>query len=333
MTAPRKAPAIVMRRYGGPEELHLEEVDLGPLGPTEVRVRTTYAAVNHTDLRIRAGDWPVRKADPFPYVPGVEVLGVVVETGPGAGRWKLGDRVITMMQGLGGVRAERSGGYQAFVTVDADAVAAVPDLTSESSAGMAAYGLAGVTAYWGLRRMGALDGKRVLVTGASGGVGSAAVSIARAMGAEVHGVVTRSCLVAYARDMGATEVTVAPRGQAPDMPARRFDGVLDTVGGNLFAANVAALRSGGVLSLVGAVAGGDVSFDAWHLITPVTLTGYSTETLDGETLREAVDDIGRWLARGAVRPPGFEVFSLGEASYVHGLLAAPGATGRFLLAP
>lgn len=79
------------------------------------------AAVNHTDLEIRSGNWPVRRPDPFPYVPGVEAVGVIEELGDEVQEWTLGQNVITMMQGLGGVRAERPGGYAEFVTIDADA--------------------------------------------------------------------------------------------------------------------------------------------------------------------------------------------------------------------
>jgi NADPH:quinone reductase len=65
-----------------------------------VRIRTVAAAVNHTDLESRAGNWPVTKAPPFPYVPGGEVIGDIEETGQSVSDIRPGDRVITMMQGL-----------------------------------------------------------------------------------------------------------------------------------------------------------------------------------------------------------------------------------------
>ena len=278
----RTAHAVLMNNYGPPEVLTYSEVAMGPLAEHEVRIRTIVAAVNHTDLEIRAGNWPVRKLDPFPYIPGVEVVGVIEEVGEAVRGWAdglLGQTVITMMQGLGGVRAEHSGGYAEFVTVDAEAVAPVP--SSVDPIQMAALGLVGVTAHEGLRRIGPLAGRRILVTGAAGGIGSAATAIARAQGASVIRLISRTEQADYVRALGADEVVISPRGSAPPLQAESVDGILDAVGGALFGPCVSALRSGGVLSLVGAVAGGDVAFDAWELIRPVTLTGYSTETLDG----------------------------------------------------
>src|SRR6185437_14603488 len=101
----------VMREYGPPGVLRPEAVELAPPAAGEVRIRVLAAAVNHSDLEIRAGNWPVRGADPFPYVPGLEAVGEVVEAGADPGPVGVGVNVVTMMQGLGGVRAERPGGY------------------------------------------------------------------------------------------------------------------------------------------------------------------------------------------------------------------------------
>jgi NADPH2:quinone reductase len=109
------------------------------------------------------------------------------------------------------------------------------------------------------------------------------------------------------------------------------DGVLDAVGGSLFGPSVNALRAGGVLSLVGAVAGGEVTFDGWQLLRPVTLTGYSTETLDGETLREAIAALSGWMAAGTLQPPGHQIIPLHEAARAHRLLEQGGVQGRVLL--
>src|SRR5689334_15685182 len=115
-----------MRAFGGPEVLCAESLLLPALAPDELRIRTLAAAVNHSDLEVRTGAWPLRRTDALPYVPGLEVLGEVSEVGAAVSAHRVGDRVITMMQGLGGVRAERAGGYQHEVTVAAEAVAPVP---------------------------------------------------------------------------------------------------------------------------------------------------------------------------------------------------------------
>ncbi len=195
----RDGEAVVMRRYGPPAVLVVERVTLPALSADEICVRSLASAVNHSDLEIRAGKWRIRRADPFPYIPGLEVVGEVVETGSAVSEFRVGDHIITMRQGLGGVRAERPGGYAEYVTAQVSAAAPVPsDLDVHD---MAALGLASVTAFEGLRKLGPLDGRRIVVTGGSGGVGSAAIGIAKAQGAEVVAVISRLDQADYVRSL------------------------------------------------------------------------------------------------------------------------------------
>lgn len=297
--------AVVMRSIGGPEVLAIEDVTLPPLRSGEVRLRTLASAVNHSDLEIRSGNWNIRRDPKFPYVPGLEVVGEVVAVGDGVDSVRLGDRAWTTMQGLGGVRAERDGGYAEHVTVAASALALVPKELDPIA--FAAIGLAGVTAYEGLRKLGDLAGRTVIVTGASGGVGSLAVMLARAAGANV----------------------VALNRASPAPEPKSADAVLDVVAGSLFPSLIRSLRHGGRYCLVGAVAGGDVRFDAWSLIDSLTVTGYSTEDLDGEALRAATQ------ALLAVKLPrvDYTVLPLGEAASAHDRIERRELTGRVVLVP
>ncbi len=292
-----------MRRTGPPEVLALEDVDLRPLQRGEVRLRALASAVNHSDLEIRAGNWAIRRAPRFPYVPGLEVVGEVVEVAGGVEGVRPGERVWTMMQGLGGVRAELDGGYAEHVTVSASAVASLPE--GVDPVAFASVGLAGVTAYQGLATLGALRGKTVLVTGPTGGVGSVAVVLARAAGADV---------------------VALERGAAPP-PLQSVDAVLDVVAGPLFAALVGSLRQGGRYCLVGAMGGGDVQFDAWGLLAGITLTGYSTEDLDGEGLRAAT----RALLAAKLPAVPYTVMPLADAARAHELLERRERKGRVVL--
>jgi NADPH2:quinone reductase len=322
-----------MRGYGGPDVLRLEDVDVPAPGPDEVCIRVLASAVNHADLEVRAGKWPIRGEDPFPYVPGLETVGEVVEAGSDVDPRYLGANVVTMMQGLGGVRAERPGGYAEHVTVAADAVAFVP--ADVDPLAVAAVGLAGVTAYEGLRRLGPVAGMRVAVTGASGGVGSAAVALACALdAAEVVAVVSRPERVEYARALGADRVVVAGASDpAEALGPRTVDRVLDTVSGPLFATCIAALRPGGGLSSVGAVAGPDVSMNADALLLPVTITGYSSESLDGAALRAAMTTICTLLAVDELTVPEITQVPLADAASAHLLLEEHALQGRVLLIP
>ena len=290
-----EANAIVMRACGPPEVLRLERVPLAPLAPDEIRLRSRVSAVNHSDLAVRSGHHRIFRTDPFPYVPGLETVGEVVACGEQVADFQIGDRVITMMQGLGGVRAKRPGGYAEFVTVSAAAAALVPaDLDPLE---LAALGLASVTALEGLRKLGPLEGRRIAVTGATGGVGSAAVSIAHVLGARVIALISRAERADYARALGAAETILASEVARGALGEETLGGVLDAIGGSTFGALVAALRPGAALSLVGAMAGDAVNFDAYRLLE-VTLTGYSSEQLDGLALRRAMATLVDWLRRG-----------------------------------
>jgi NADPH:quinone reductase len=315
-----------MRACGGPEVLRIEDVAPPALAPGDVRVRTLAAAINHSDLEIRRGAWTIRRPDPFPYVPGLEVVGEVTEVGAAVTRVRPGERVITMMHGLGGVRSERPGGYQELVTVGAEALATLPlDLDPRDAA---ALGLAAVTAHQGLAPLGELAGRRVAVVGAAGGVGSAACALAVARGATVTAI-ARPGSEAYLRALRVAHVVTDPSALAP----RSLDGVLDCVAGPLFEPLVAALADGGRLSVVGAMAGDRVSFSVWELLRGIALTGYSSESLDGPALRAAIADVVALVRAGALAAPAYQTFELDRAAEAHARLEAGGVKGRLLLIP
>lgn len=319
--------AIQIDHPGLPNVLEYRSVELPALRSSEVRVKTEYAAVNYIELHIRAGNAPIIGPAPFPYTPGMEVVGLIDDVGAEAGQWKRGQRVVTMMQGLAGVRAERDGGYADFVTVEAETLAAVPD--GVNAAEMAALGLAAVTAFEGLRKIGELSGKRIVVTGAAGGVGSMATAIAYASGATVVAIIRLPEDTDYVRSLGASEIILSDGRLEPES----VDGVLDTVAGNLFGKCVTALKPHGTLCLVGAVGGGNVSLDAWELLRPLTITGYSSEALDGEILQKAVNAVTGMLKSEKIRPPEYIVLPLKDAAKAHQLLENGEVRGRVLLKP
>ena len=300
-----KPRAVVIRRTGPPAVMTVEEVDLVPLRAGDVRLRSLAAAVNHSDLEIRAGNWEIDRDPKFPYVPGLEVVGDVVEVGAGVDGIRIGDRAWTMMQGLGGVPAERDGGYADYVTVAASVLAPLP--TSIDPIAFAAVGLAGVTAYQGLQTLGQLTGKTLLVTGSSGGVGSIAVMLGAVARAHVSGI---------------------DRGSPPPQP-ESADAVFDVVAGPGFAALIASLRHGGHYCMVGAIGGGDVQFDAWNLLHGLTLTGYSTESLDGDGLRAAT----RALLALELAPVPCTTLPLAEVVRAHEMLERREVSGRIVLVP
>jgi NADPH:quinone reductase len=330
MRSEERGGAIIMRQYGGPEVLCLETVSLSPLGPNEIRIRSIASAVNHSDLEIRAGNWPILSPSPFPYTPGLEVVGDVIEVGPNVSGFRPGDHVITMMQGLGGIRPQRPGGYAEYVVVSEDAAAVFP--ANVNPLDMAVLGLASITAFEALKKIGDLKERRIAVTGASGGVGSAGVTIARAQGAVVVGIISRSEQAEYVRSLGASTVLTSQEVAAGALAAETLDGIVDTVAGKSFKAYVEALRPGGTLSCVGAVGGNQVSFDAYSLLQ-VTLTGYASDVLDGTALRNAINRLSEWIGEGVIQIPARSIFPLKEAAMAHAKLEQRLITGRVLLTP
>lgn len=324
--------AIEIDRYGGPEELVWREVRRAPPGADEVRIRTLYAAVNRADLEIRRGDWPIVRSEPFPYTPGLEVVGVVDDVGDRVtGVWP-GAHVITMMQHLGGIWGERPGGYGEFVVVPADTLATfAPEVDAEQ---MAALGLVAVTAAEGLARLDLPPGASVVVHGASGGVGSAAVALASARGAEVIAVLPRAGKDDYVRGLGAARVVhLDASGLLAALGPRSVDAVLETTGARTFADSTAVLRRGGRLCLVGALTGAQLSLSAWDLLQELRLTGWSSENLTGDELREHVALIAELVHGGLLPPPAIHRFAMADAAAAHEQIEAGELTGRALLVP
>ncbi len=322
--------AIQMTQYGDSKVLKLVEITLLPLQPNEVRFRLIAAAVNRADLEIRSGNWPVMTAQPFPYTPGLEALGELVEIGQAVSDLKIGDRVITMMQKLGGIHGIRPGGYQEFVTVEAEKVALVPPYLNPFE--VAALGLAAVTAYNGLKRLAIAEGHRVVVHGASSGVGSVAVAMTKALGGKVIATSSSPDKENYLRSIGADEIINLSHERLTDrLGVRSVDAVLETLGAATFSDSVAILKRGGHLCLVGAASGDNLCFIAWDLLQDLHLTGYSSENLTGQDLRDDMTQIYQWLTEGKITAPVYQQFPLAQAATVHQLMEDRKLTGRALL--
>ena len=196
--------AIVYRKYGGPEVLHLTELGVPKPGPHQVLVKVRATSINSADSRLM-------RADPFlvrlfnglfrpkkRQVLGQDVAGVVTELGPGVTRFSVGDEVF------GETPMNAQGAFAEYTLVEERSVARKPTALTFDEA--AAVPLAGITALQALRDLGKVTaGDRVLIVGAGGGVGGFAVQIARMLGAHVTAVCgPRS--VELVRSLGAHEI-------------------------------------------------------------------------------------------------------------------------------
>ncbi|MDX2920629.1 MULTISPECIES: NADP-dependent oxidoreductase [Streptomyces] len=231
--------------YGGVETLVIEEVPEPRPGPAEIRVRASAAGVNPVDWKVRSG--AVRDFLPveLPAIPGRDAVGVVDEIGDEVRDVRVGDRVF----GLGGV----TGATAELVVLSAWAPA--PDAWSDEEA--AGAGLASVTALAGLEVFGPLKGRTLLVEGAAGGVGSAAVAIAVAQGATVIGTAGERNH-AFLRALGAVATTYGT-GLADRVAALTPEGVdfvLDAAASGSLADLVALVGDPARVSTVADHAGG-----------------------------------------------------------------------------
>lgn len=225
----RTTAAVLIERHGPPEALVEREVPLRETGPGEVRLRVRAGGVNFADLLMRAGLYgtvPER-----PYSPGFEVAGEVVEAGPDAGGWGPGDRAVALM---------RHGGYARDVVVPADHLFPVPDgLPLTHAAAVPVNFLTAWVALFEAARV--REGETVLVLGAAGGVGTAAVQLAVDRGLEVVGTAGTGEKRAFVVDELGARACFDSRG-GWETPVRELvgdgglDAALDPVGGEATAA-------------------------------------------------------------------------------------------------
>lgn len=215
--------AVFIEGFGGVEVLRCGELPRPAAGRGQVLVEVHAAAVNPRDWLVREGRYQLRFLMPgFPLILGSDLSGVVVEAGPGAGRFRPGDAVFGMQTALG-----RMGCHAEYVAIAESALARKPESVSHMDA--AAAPCAALTAWDALVRIARVGaGTRVLVVGASGGVGTYAVQLAKALGATVTGV-TSTGNVELVRSLGAERV-IDYKTQRFAEVAGEHDLVFDTIG-------------------------------------------------------------------------------------------------------
>jgi len=226
---------VQYHRYGGPEVLRLEDADLPAPAAGQVRVRVRAAAANAMDWKIRSGELRAMTGRAFPRGLGHDFAGVVETVGAGITRLHVGDEV------LGAATPRQAGAFAELVLADEQGVAAKPEgLPFEHAATLP---VVGVTALQALTRTGGVQpGQAVFVHGCLGGVGRAAVQLAKQRGAHVTGS-CRPASAPLARDLGVDQVVDFDVDPSP--LAHRSDLVLDTVGSLPITTARALLRPGG----------------------------------------------------------------------------------------
>jgi NADPH:quinone reductase len=308
--------AVIVSQFGGPEQLRLADVEDPLPGDGQIRIAVHAAGVNPVDPFNRAdGSWSGLRV---PCILGYDVAGLVDSLGPGVTGFRPGDRVMAMTHFPDGV-----GGYAELAVVDADQVALIGPDTPMTAA--AATPLAAGTAWEALARLALSPGARLLILGASGGVGLFLVQLAARRGIEVIGVGRRAMhdqMLALGAASCIDYLTEDVAVRAAALAEGSVDAIADLVGGRLLSSALGALRRAG---RVAAIAAPELDL-APVIDANITFHGVTVED-DGQRTRE----LASLLAEGALRPVVSHVLPLSEAAEAHRIQEGQHAGGKIVL--
>jgi NADPH2:quinone reductase len=317
--------AIRVHEFGGPEVIKLEEVpDLQP-GPGQVVLRVHAIGVNPVDNYIRTGTYAIKPN--LPYTPGADAAGVVVAAGTGVTSVKAGDRVYTT--------GSLSGTYAELTLCVESKVHHLPDKVSFEQG--AAMGVPYATAYRGLFIRGqAKPGETLLVHGASGGVGTAAVQLARAAGLTVIGTAGSGEGLKLVREQGAQH---AVNHNSTDYVAelvkvtgeKGYDIILEMLANKNLAADLGMLAKKGRVVVIGNR--GTIEINPRDTMArDADIRGMTLFNTTDQEWREINAGLGAGLENGTLRPVISKKFPLAEAARAHKEIMNPtGALGKIVL--
>ena len=338
--------AIVIAAHGGREQLELRQVTRPTPGPGEVLVELRAASVNHLDLWVRRGIPGVKY--PLPLIPGCDGAGLVVELGPGVDDLARGTRVV-LQPGIScgtcdrclagrdnqcrdyGILGEHRNGTDAqFICVPrANVVPISEKLTFEEAA---AFPLVFLTAWhMAVARARIQPGELVLVHAGGSGVGSAAIQIARLLGARVFTTVGSADKATRVRKLGAEHVILYRDTNFADeirklTGKRGVDVILDHIGTDTWEGNIKSLTQGGRLVVCGATSGHEAT-------TPLRYLFFKNLSILGSTMgsKSELIQVAQLVDRGALRPVVDSVLPLADVAQAHELLESRQTFGKIVL--
>jgi NADPH2:quinone reductase len=329
MTMPANMQAVAITRPGGPEVLERQTWAMPSCQDGEVLIRVAAAGINGPDLAQRRGHYdPPQGASPLP---GLEVAGEIFMVGSGVSGWRVGDRVMALCNG---------GGYADIAAVPAGQVLPVPD-------GWTLIEAAALPETWFtitqtlVMRAGLEPGMTVLVHGAAGGIGGAAIQIAGIVGATTIGVASSPAKAGYAMRLGAV-ATIDYRNE--DVAARALaltdgkgvDRVVDIIGGAMTEQNIAACARGGHIVQVSTLDGANAQVSLRTIMAKqLTLSGSTLRPQTPATKAAIADRIRTHLLPALSAPdfvkPAVTVFSINDAAGAHRAMEARQHVGKIVL--
>ena len=322
--------AVICKEYGPPESLVVGELPRPELGPDDVRIRVHACGVNFPDTLIIQGKYQIKP--PMPFAPGGEVAGEVIEVGENVTTVKPGDRVMALT-GYGGFAEEA-------VTRASRAIPIPAKMDYVTAAGFSmVYG----TSYHALIQRGRLQpGENLLVLGASGGVGLAAVEIGKALGARVIAAASSPEKLAIAKEHGADELinyaTEDLKERVKELTGGNgADVIYDPVGGDAFDQCLRAINWDGRLLVIGFASGRIPQAPAnLPLLKGSSIVGVfwgAFVNRDPETNYRNFQHLFQLYDEGKIRPSVSKTYSLEQAADALNDLMQRRATGKLVLTP
>lgn len=339
--------AVQLIAHGAPGKLELREIPDPKPGENEVVVRVRACGLNRLDLWTEEGALPIKL--PLPRTPGCEVAGEIIEIGKNVPHWQTQDRVAVQSNLFCGecefclrgresicIKGEilgvnRDGGFAEQVVVPASSLVRLPDeISFETSAALT---LAGSTAMHMLtNRAKVRSGDWILVIGGASGVGSAAIQIAKGLGAYVISTGSTEAKRTLAKSLGADWVVDA-NGNWP-IEVRKITGkrgvdlVVEHVGGNVLLQAFECLARGGTIVTCGATAGRDVEIRLWPMfVKEQSLVGsYGRNRADIQATLE-------WARRGKIKPVIDRILPLSETAKAFAQLRSRSVMGKIIVTP
>jgi len=323
MTQPLMTAIAVEGGRGPAEALKAVQIARPVPGPGQILIKVEAAGINRPDILQRLGGYPPPPGSPDTM--GLEVAGEVVE---GAGRWQAGDRVTALLGG---------GGYAEYAVVDARHALPIPGgFTAVQAAALPETVFtvfANVFEHGGLKA-----GETLLIHGATSGIGTTAIQMAKAAGAKVIATGRGPEKAAQAKALGA-DVSIDATAEDFAEVAKAHGGVdvvLDMVGGDYFSKNLDALNTGGRIVFIAALAGGEIALPIFRIMQKrAVVTGSTLRPRDPDEkarLAAAVEaTVWPWIAAGALIPQIDATFPLAQAALAHAHLEGGAHLGKIVL--
>lgn len=319
--------AIRIHETGGPEVMHLEDVDTPTPAQGEILIKVAAAGVNYADLAQRQGAYLTRTRTPMTM--GFEVAGTIAALGPGVSAPPVGTRVIAFVEG----------GYAEYAIASASTIIPIPENLDFVHA--AAFAVQGLTAYQTLRESGRLQaGESVLVQAAAGGVGTLAVQLARLMGAgKVIGTASNEQKLDLVRRLGADAAINYTQNDWVEQVkqasgGRGVDVVLEVVGGPIAEQCLQCLAPCGRIVIIGAASGQRIQFSGIQLMYKnLSVVGYwLTAWLSRpDRIAAATVELMQYLATGSLQIVVGQTYPLADAAEAHRAIAERRTTGKVVL--